>query len=276
MNKIRYVEYNTSHPGDFCFDVPEGHDCWLLLLTHNRAKFWVDGTLQECPAGYAVLYAPGQKIYYHAVEDHYSDDWLRFESDEPFVTSGFSSGKLFSNGQPFSYGTPFPVTDFEYCHQLMRMITWEHASPQGNSSLLIAQLLPVLFTKLQEAVNTVSQNRYTDALCTLQKEIYRNPQEKWTVKGMAAHLHISAGYLQIIYKEQFGLSCMEDVIQSRIQRAKHQLAYTNYSLAEISSHCGYESIEHFCRQFKKYTGYTPRAYNRLYYYQSTIPGRRQQ
>lgn len=33
MNHIRYVEYNAVHDGSFVFDVPEGHDCWLLVLT---------------------------------------------------------------------------------------------------------------------------------------------------------------------------------------------------------------------------------------------------
>lgn len=51
MNHIRYVEYNAVHDGSFVFDVPEGHDCWLLVLTHTPALFRVDGS----PAG-----IPGQ------------------------------------------------------------------------------------------------------------------------------------------------------------------------------------------------------------------------
>ena len=71
MNHIRYVEYNAVHDGSFVFDVPEGHDCWLLVLTHTPAFFRVDGSLQEYPAKSAVLFPPFSPIYYCACGDRY-------------------------------------------------------------------------------------------------------------------------------------------------------------------------------------------------------------
>ena len=87
MNHIRYVEYNAVHDGSFVFDVPEGHDCWLLVLTHTPALFRVDGSLQEYPAKSAILFPPFSPIYYCACGDRYENDWLRFDSDEEYVSS---------------------------------------------------------------------------------------------------------------------------------------------------------------------------------------------
>ena len=74
---------------------------------------------------------------------------------------------------------------------------------------------------------------------------------------MAEQLHISPGHLQLLYKQQFGISCMDDVIDFRLRKAKDLLAYTEQSIAEIAEQCGYKNIEHFCRQFRKNTDTTP-------------------
>ncbi|MDR9855160.1 hypothetical protein RJP21_16200 [Paenibacillus sp. VCA1] len=38
-----YVGYDAAHPGDFIYDIPDGHDFWLLILTQTPAEFWVQG-----------------------------------------------------------------------------------------------------------------------------------------------------------------------------------------------------------------------------------------
>ena len=86
MIDVKYVEYDTSHPADFEFNIPEGHECWLLVLTHIPAIFFVEGEYGEFPSNHAVLYKPKQKIDYRACSDYYSDDWIRFDTDESYVT----------------------------------------------------------------------------------------------------------------------------------------------------------------------------------------------
>ena len=64
---------------------------------------------------------------------------------------------------------------------------------------------------------------------------------------------MSTGHLHLLYKQKFGLSCMDDVIASRIRKAKDLLIYTDHSIVEICEQCGYQNLEHFCRQFHKNT-----------------------
>lgn len=74
---------------------------------------------------------------------------------------------------------------------------------------------------------------------------------------MAQQLHLSEGYLQTIYKNAFGLSCMDDCIRARIRLAKDQLLYTEKTVVSVAEFCGYRNVEHFCRQFKQCTGLSP-------------------
>lgn len=47
-----------------------------------------------------------------------------------------------------------------------------------------------------------------------------------------------------------------------LRMASDQLTYTDDTIAQIAEHCGYNNLEHFCRQFKKITGKTPLTYRR--------------
>lgn len=253
MNHIRYVEYDAAHRQDFVFDLPKGHDCWLLLLLRTPALFGTPDRLQEYPAGSAVLFAPYTPIYYRACGAQYINDWCRFDSDEPPVVSF-----------PL-FGIPFSLPDAEYCHNLFQLLTWKNSFPGRENERIIDQLLSLLFFELREAVGKSalagSPSRFQDLL-SLRKAIYNSPQLSWSVARMAEMLHLSEGYLQTVYRQAFGFSCMDDCIRARIRLASDQLLYSEKTVAETAEFCGYRNVEHFCRQFKQYTGLSPREFRR--------------
>ena len=248
MNLIRYIGYDIKHGANFVFDLPNGHDCWLFLLTHTPAYFYVDGQLEEYPAYSAILFPPNQKIYYSASQSIYENDWIRFDSDEAYVCDFPIQGK------------PFSPQDPEYCHQIIKLLAWEHAESNDKSNEIIHHLLSALFKKLldHDGDNLAIQHQ----LIQLRKEIYNSPEKEWSVKLMAEKLNISLSYLQAIYREKFNISCMNDVINRRINFAQDQLLNSNLSVNEVALMSGYQNIEHFHRQFKKITKQTPLEYRR--------------
>lgn len=258
MNQIRFAGYDAIHSENFIFDLPTGHDCFLFLFTHTKALFEVNGVVAKFPKGSAILYPPGHKIYYRACETTYGNDWIRFESDETFVTNF-----------PVQ-GTPFLVSDPEYCHALIKLITWETAFQTVNSETIIENLLHALFLKMKEdsiAYKTLyhfshEKSPHEHSLISLRKDIFNNPQHPWNVATIAKQLHISEGYFHSLYKKTFGISVMDDVIEGRIRIAKDHLHYTEKNITEIAELCGYHNTEHFCRQFRKKTGVSPGQYRK--------------
>ncbi|ETT36175.1 MULTISPECIES: AraC family transcriptional regulator [Paenibacillus] len=251
MTSIFYVECDAVHQNHFVFDIPEGHDAWLLVITQTPAQFWVDGQLKEYPAHCAVLFKPYQKIYYRACSERYINDWIRFESDEPFVTD-----------TSLPPGTPFPLDDPEYCHKLFQLLVAEHSFQNDYRESSINCLLRTLFNKLLESCvqEDISPQHYP--LLKLRTAIHNDPSHPWTISEMAKIINVSPGYLQLMYKKSFGLSCMEDVIHSRIRLAKEYLRHHLYTVAEIADRCGYRNVEHFCRQFKQMTGSSPKQFHK--------------
>ncbi len=57
MNYIYFTGYDAEHAGDFVFDITEGYNCHLLLITHTPARFRIGGTTEEYPA-HCALHAP--------------------------------------------------------------------------------------------------------------------------------------------------------------------------------------------------------------------------
>lgn len=279
MNQIYFAGYSAIHPADFVFGVPEGYDCYLLLVTSTPARFLVDDQIISCPASHAIFYPPHHRIWYAADGGDYGDDWIRFSSDEAFVRNFDFTAR------------PFPVSDPAYCHNLFQLLTWETIQwldtsrdsrssgtemlPDGGASwnsnlsdcqnsLVVSQLLRILFLKLQRDVQCHMPSPHDLELLALRREIINNPQFDWNVAKMAEQLHMSPGHLHLLYKQKFGLSCMDDVITRRIHKAKDQLIHTNRSIAAICEHCGYQNVEHFCRQFRKYVGMTPGSYRKSF------------
>jgi AraC-like DNA-binding protein len=251
MAHIHYVECNTTHSSHFVIDVPVGHH-WLLVVTKTPAQFWVNDVLKEYPAHSAVLYRPLQKVYYRACADfYYVNNWIRFESNEPYITES-----------PLPFGVPFSLNDPDYCHKLFELLVIEHNFNRDYKESSTDFLLRTLFNKLLESYfqDAITPQYYN--LLRIRTAIQNNPGDNWTVSKMADSLRISPGYLQNIYKKNFGISCMDDVINSRIRLAKEFLLHSNQSIAEIAVQCGYQNVEHFCRQFKQITGNTPRKFQK--------------
>lgn len=77
---------------------------------------------------------------------------------------------------------------------------------------------------------------------------------------LAKRANVSVAHYSRSFKRFTGMNVTEFVTTKRIIRAKELLREKNSNVADIALACGFESIPHFHRTFKKLTGTTPAGY----------------
>ncbi|ELD0499620.1 helix-turn-helix domain-containing protein [Escherichia coli] len=86
----------------------------------------------------------------------------------------------------------------------------------------------------------------------------------------------SRRYLQLLFKENIGISVGKYIQLRRATRAATLLKFSSLDIAEISERLCYDSQQTFTREFKKICGYTPLQYrkNKIWFFKNMI-GRRE-
>lgn len=98
---------------------------------------------------------------------------------------------------------------------------------------------------LKKSMEYLSKNIYSQAL---------------TVEELARQGNVSQVYFRKIFKDAYGVSPKQYIIDLRIRQAKQLLEENSITVTAISEQCGFSSVYHFCRLFKVETGLTPMEY----------------
>lgn len=205
---------------------------------------------------------PGDYIFYHKHETmHYTS----FQ-DEEFVHD-FVRFEILGDDQKyckFPTATLLKIPFSEKMESLLNMLAIEYFSPselRTESLHLIGLLFLVSVSEhlIRAGISSQQSSKYPHLL-DIRLDIYRTPQQRWTVDEMAKRTMVSPSYFQHIYKQAFGITPINDVIQARINMAENLLLFSDKNESEIAALCGYNNVEHFVRQFRKYKRITPSCF----------------
>jgi AraC-like DNA-binding protein len=100
--------------------------------------------------------------------------------------------------------------------------------------------------------------------------IYTHLHGKIMVSEIASAIGLNVNYLSTLFKKSEHISLKEYIMKAKINLVKNLLTYSNYSFAAIAAYLGFSSQSHMDREFKKYTGQTPRKYREQNYSEDFI------
>lgn len=89
-------------------------------------------------------------------------------------------------------------------------------------------------------------------------------EEKITLDGLSTKFYINKYYLTRLFKEQFGVSIHNYLLQVRITHAKQLLRFTKEKVETIGRSCGIGDLHYFSRTFKKVEGISPSEYREMW------------
>lgn len=254
--EIRNAGYNHCHDTDFIIDRPKGSGDNLLLLLKTDCIVTLDGVDQLVPANSVFLYPKDAPQFYRTCPQQlFANDWVHFlfEGEE---FSQFSARKI-----PFQ--TPIPVQEPNFFSHCIKEIVYETYSQNLYRKESASCYMTLIWDKLSEQLYQnpffPKDSRY-EMLATIRRKMYRSPWDSRTVDNTAHEVRMSRSAFQKLYKQFFGITFTQDLIQSRMEYAAMLLQSTDLGVAKVAEQCGYRHYEHFERQFLKRYGISPKAY----------------
>ncbi|WP_342477941.1 AraC family transcriptional regulator [Paenibacillus sp. FSL H7-0350] len=108
---------------------------------------------------------------------------------------------------------------------------------------------------LDDLTHTSDQGKLANVLGYIDQRLMR----PLTVEELAERVHLHPNYFIPYFKKFIGVPPMQYVQLKRMELAKRQLSYTDFSISSIAEQVGME-LAHFSKVFKKSTGVSPSAY----------------
>lgn len=254
---INYTVIKTRHNGTeaktFTLTRPDGTDDFLFIHFKTPVAF----RLGKEPYTYAgsgscIILTPGTPHAFYPCEGELIHDWFHFMPDNTNVF--LSSGLIFN--------TFFSPADCSFITSSVKRCEQELVYREKDYEAVISCELNLLFIRLSRMLEEKQSFLHSQALRKLRVEIYRTPGKYSGAEQMADELKLSRTRFSVIYKDYFGISPNRDLIAARISMAVHLLTVGSLKLEQIAELCGYQSIYHFSRQFRKETGITPGEYRK--------------
>ncbi len=92
------------------------------------------------------------------------------------------------------------------------------------------------------------------------KYIDQNFEKKLLSGDVADYVGLSESHFRLLFRETYGISPHNYLLNVRVQKAKQMLWENDFSISEIAEKCGFGCQQYFNEIFKKLTGYSPKKY----------------
>ena len=202
-----------------------------------------------------------QKPYSHRTSDDlWQLKWVHFYG--PNMNSIYDKYTERGGGPCFHPKNPEPYD------RLLNKLYETAASEDHVRDMRIFETLAALLTLLMEESWDPESRRHSpfrkQDLQEIKEYLDRHYAQRITLDDLADRFYINKFYLTRIFKEQFGTSINNYLLQTRITHAKQLLRFTDRTIESIGRECGIEDANYFSRMFRKVEGISPGEFRRMW------------
>lgn len=248
-----YMRHAWPKPEGFEFEQPNGSNDVTFMHFFNSVELLTENGIVTTQPDACIFYGPADHQYYISrmplLHDH-----LHATSD--------AIGYL----QKYNIKTNiiyYPDSSFvPQITEMVKRIEYETYAPSSFSEDMLEALATEFFLSFSRNVNReeIYNSAENQIIAGVRHNVMTNISCNWTVERMAEDANLSVSRFHVLYKEQFGISPISELINARVQIAKGLLQNSSMQVRQIAEHLGYSNTFHFIRQFKKSTGQTPNEF----------------
>lgn len=150
---------------------------------------------------------------------------------------------------------------------LLNRILKEKENPDIGSELLNYLLVMELFVLISRALKMEWENSIKNKSSKLKELIQvsvsyinNNYEREISLKDIAQYVFLSTSYFTRAFKEEMGISPINYLLMTRIERAKELIKGSNSKISDIALSVGFSNQQRFNDIFKKYVKMTPLQY----------------
>lgn len=159
----------------------------------------------------------------------------------------------------------FIGTDKYNIKSLFDTLLFEFQNKNFGYNEIVVACLKSIIVNLMRDVNIKKEKETNWKLDSMQfqiEEIMLNEFQTITLNKLASRFYMSTRELQRYLKTNYKKTFNELKKEARMSYASNKLLYSDISIAEIASNCGYSSLEHFSFAFKDYFNISPLKYRK--------------
>jgi AraC family transcriptional regulator len=228
---------------------------------HENAFFYlvVQGTCREVRGGEEIVAEPSALVFHPAQEPH-ANRWVgtegrcfHVEFSPAWMQRLNGQGLTLERPMQHQGGLPAWLATRLY-HEFHRSDTASRLAIEG----LTLELLAELVRSPQKSVASLPPRWLEQARDLLDAHFAEN----LSVETVARTVDVHPAHLVRSFRRQYGCTMGDYVRQRRIEFACRALSTADTSLADIALTAGFSDQSHFCKTFKRLTGFTPAQYQR--------------
>lgn len=223
--------------------------CFQLVLSEGVRLKSEDTTDTILPKDSVFIIKPNTRFSYYA-EDGGSMHVYALRITGPLTPYFFN--ELGFNQERDWFQPLDPQGIYWLLEELLALASDSRATAQYRAVSALHRL-PLLTSKGKEIVQSDLVDKVLDYL-------QNHLEAGENVEQLAVRFGVSRYTLFEKVKEKFGVSPVKLLISKRIARAKHLLESTTYPMTDVAHFSGYQSVEHFQRQFCERVGEPPRLW----------------
>lgn len=218
-----------------------------LISTHageGKVKFGNNEYLVK--PGSVLLLPAGTPFLYELSGKYWDMCWL--------LLHDCSEYKFVHQHQPSVYSS----ANAEKLYQTMSLIReFKHGESMYQSDIVL-RLVEVLIYQIAQTLNMGQQlTKQQQKFHSLIRRVNKQLQLPWTVKQLAAEMHMSEPHFFRLCKKEMGMTPIKLLTHTRLEYACYLLRYTQYNLDQIADTVGYGDSASFAHRFKKDYGLSP-------------------
>lgn len=230
----------------------------FFLVTSGSGILQYRGVTHQLQPGNCVFLNCHSPYLHRSSEDLWSLQWIHFYGPN---MSGIYEKYLERGGKDvFTPSTLLPYTNL-----VAQTYQLADSSDYLRDMKIYEKLVELLTLLMEESWNPSEYTKNSvkrQSLQHVKDYLDHHFQEKIVLDTLSDIFYINKYYLTRVFKEQFGITINNYLLQIRITHAKQLLRFSDLSIETIGNECGIPDANYFSRVFKKIEGSTPGEYRR--------------